>query len=90
MKKRIAGRRIPVGIGREMGKYEIIPQTVEVDASLPPQSNCCRALFSLDGRWEFSASAGDHPERGFVPQGTLAVPASWNEQRTELYHCNGG
>ena len=89
MKKRIAGRRIPVGIGREMGKYEIIPQTVEVDASLPPQSNCCRALFSLDGRWEFSASAGDHPERGFVPQGTLAVPASWNEQRTELYHCNG-
>lgn len=55
---------------------------------LKPQNNFCRTLISLNGIWDYSKIC-DTPEKGFTPQGKLAVPASWNEQHNELYHHKG-
>ena len=55
---------------------------------LKPQNNFCRTLILLNGIWDYSKVC-DTPERGFTPQGKLAVPASWNEQHNELYHHKG-
>ena len=55
---------------------------------LKPQNNFCRTLISLNGIWDYSKVC-DTPEKGFTPQGKLAVPASWNEQHNELYHHKG-
>ena len=55
---------------------------------LKPQNNFCRTLILLNGIWDYSKVC-DTPEKGFTPQGKLAVPASWNEQHNELYHHKG-
>jgi beta-glucuronidase len=59
-----------------------------------PLNTRFREQISLDGFWRFAADpdktgASKNWGNGFVPEGFLAVPASWNEQRNELYHYHG-
>ncbi|NBB72592.1 MAG: hypothetical protein GVY35_02820 [Bacteroidetes bacterium] len=60
---------------------------------LYPQENEHRRRLSLDGFWNFQAQrAGDDPtgwENALPSPTVLAVPASWNEQREELFDFFG-
>lgn len=61
---------------------------------LYPQNNQCRTACKLDGIWNF---APDRENRGMQEEWFLglpekrkiAVPASWNEQYTDLYQFHG-
>jgi len=55
---------------------------------LKPQCNSHRFVISLNGVWEYAKSC-PLPGKEFVPEGRLAVPASWNEQHNSLYHHKG-
>ncbi|NBD37440.1 MAG: beta-glucuronidase [Verrucomicrobia bacterium] len=56
---------------------------------LYPQENTNRRRLNLDGFWDFRAQeegeAADGWERGLPDPKVLAVPASWNEQREDLF-----
>jgi beta-glucuronidase len=61
---------------------------------LKPQSNTLRQTVSLDGFWSFRRDPRQTGEKsgwaaGFVPECELAVPGSWNEQRSDLAHYFG-
>ena len=61
---------------------------------LKPQRNSVRELVSLDGFWQFrrdpekTGEASGWPA-GFSPECELAVPGSWNEQRSDLMYFFG-
>ncbi len=53
---------------------------------LYPQSNAYRQMIDLSGFWDFQTdpdAAGKH-EQGFASGQPIAVPASWNDQFTDL------
>lgn len=59
-----------------------------------PQSNRCRSARTLDGYWDFQTDPTqsgwkENWEKGLPASGVIAVPASWNEQRSDLYHEHG-
>ena len=62
---------------------------------LHPQNNSKRRCWRLDGLWDFvidpeDAGRDSHWEREWPAHAApIAVPASWNEQRTDLYHYRG-
>ena len=55
---------------------------------LKSQNNSHRYLISLNGVWEYAKECPS-PGQEFVPEGKIAVPASWNEQHNSLYHYKG-
>jgi beta-glucuronidase len=61
---------------------------------LKPQRNAARELVSLDGFWQFRRDPDGTGESsgwpaGFAAECELAVPGSWNEQRSDLMHFFG-
>ncbi len=61
---------------------------------LKPQRNSVRELLPLDGFWQFRRDPAQTGETsgwtaGFQPECELAVPGSWNEQRSDLAHFFG-
>ena len=55
---------------------------------LKPQNNRCRTVIELNGFWEYAREMATPPVNGFTPEGKLAVPATWNEQKSSLFHYN--
>ena len=55
---------------------------------LKPQNNSRRIVIPLNGVWEYARSCA-RPGAEFLPEGRIAVPASWNEQHNVLYHHKG-
>ncbi len=61
---------------------------------LKPQRNAVRETVSLDGFWQFRRDPDGSGESagwpaGFAAECELAVPGSWNEQRSDLLHFFG-
>jgi beta-glucuronidase len=61
---------------------------------LKPQHNSAREMVSLDGFWQFRCDPSHEGESAGWPNGfngdcELAVPGSWNEQRSDLAHYFG-
>ncbi len=62
---------------------------------LYPQENLYRNLTKLDGMWRFFADREGNGEAKGLPGGLpkeardIAVPASWNEQYSDLFHFHG-
>lgn len=58
---------------------------------LYPLHNSCRAMYSLDGFWGFAKDMNNDGEAREWPDGIprdreIGVPASWNEQYSDLMH----
>lgn len=61
---------------------------------LKPQRNSLREIVTLDGFWQFRRDPDRQGEAagwpaGFSAECELAVPGSWNEQRSDLLHYFG-